>query len=98
MKAIDYYNIIMEYPQTADGLAEAVGTVVNMMNAESKELIAKRKAIRDQAVAAVIREQNNKWNAIIAIYEKKTGNCPLARNAIWRHWVKLIPSLDKYKR
>ena len=98
MKASDYYNIIMGYPQTADGIAESVGRVVDMMNTEAKELIARRRAVRDSAVAAIIREQNGKWNAVIDIYVKKNGTCPLTRNAIWRHWVKLIPSLDKYKR
>ena len=97
MKAIDYYNIMMEYPQTADGIAESVGRVVDMMNTEAKELIARRRAVRDSAVAAIIREQNNKWNAIIAIYEKKNGNCPLARNAIWKHWAKLISKINEYK-
>ena len=38
MKASDYYNIIMGYPQTADGIAESVGRVVDMMNTEAKEL------------------------------------------------------------
>ena len=98
MKAIDYYNIMMEYPQTAEGIAEAAGEVVDLMHAEIKELIAKRKAVRDSAVAAIIREQNDKWNAVIGIYEKKSVTCPLARNAIWRNWVKIIPGLDKYKR
>ena len=98
MKASDYYNIMMEYPQTAEGIAEAAGKVVDLMHAEIKELIAKRKAVRDSAVAAIIREQNDKWNAVISIYEKKNGICPLTRNAIWKHWVKHIPSLDKYKR
>lgn len=98
MKAIDYYNIIMEFPQTTNGLAEAVGKIIDLMNSEMVELIAKRRAVRDSAVAAIIREQNGKWNAVIDIYVKKNGTCPLTRNAIWRHWVKLIPSLDKYKR
>lgn len=97
MKAIDYYNIMMEYPQTAEGIAEAAGKVVDLMHAEMKELIAKRKAVRDSAVAAIIREQNDKWNAVIGIYEKKNGYCPLARNAIWKHWAKLIPKLNEYK-
>ena len=98
MKAIDYYNIMMEYPQTAEGIAEAAGEVVDLMHAEIKELIVKRKAVRDSAVAAIIREQNDKWNAVIGIYEKKNVTCPLARNAIWKNWVKIIPGLDKYKR
>lgn len=97
MKAIDYYNIMMEYPQTAEGIAEAAGKVVDLMHAEMKELIAKRKAVRDSAVVAIIREQNDKWNAVIGIYEKKNGYCPLARNAIWKHWAKLIPKLNEYK-
>lgn len=97
MKAIDYYNIMMEYPQTAEGITEAASKVIGLMHTEMKELIAKRKAVRDSAVAAIIREQNDKWNAVIGIYEKKNGYCPLARNAIWKHWAKLIPKLNEYK-
>lgn len=98
MKAIDYYNIMMEYPQTAEGITEAASKVIGLMHTEMKELIAKRKAVRDSAVAAIIREQNDKWNAVIGIYEKNKVTCPLARNAIWKNWAKIIPGLDKYKR
>ena len=71
MKAKEYYDIIMSFPQDPEGISQAVSKIFIMMSTEAKELITKRKAVRGQAIAAIVREQNDKWNAIIAIYENK---------------------------
>ena len=95
MKAKEYYEQIMaKNPQTADEMANAVGDVVDSLNKEAKEIIKKRNIRRDDAVRAVIREQNNKWNAIVGLFEKKQGISPIRRNAFLDAWVKQMPELD----
>ena len=95
MKAKEYYERIMaKNPQTADEMANAVGDVVDSLNKEAKEIIKKRNIRRDDAVRAVIREQNNKWNAIVGLFEKKQGISPIRRNAFLDAWVKQMPELD----
>lgn len=95
MKAKEYYeSIIAKNPQTADEMANAVGDVVIGLNREAAELFKKRNARRNDAVRAVIREQNNKWNAIVGLFEKKQGASPIRRNAYLDAWVKQIPELD----
>lgn len=95
MKAKEYYEQIMaKNPQTADEMAIAVGDVVIGLNREAAELVKKRNAKRNDAVRAVIREQNNKWNAIVGLFEKKQGISPIRRNAYLDVWVKQIPELD----
>lgn len=95
MKAKEYYeSIIAKNPQTADEMANAVGDVVIGLNREAAELFKKRNARRNDAVRAVIREQNNKWNAIVGLFEKKQGISPIRRNAYLDAWVKQIPELD----
>lgn len=95
MKAKEYYEqIIAKNPQTADEMANAVGEVVGALNQEAKDIMVKRKVRRNDAVRAVIRELNDKWNAIVGLFEKKEGKSPIRRNAFWDAWVKEIPELD----
>ena len=82
MKAKEYYEqIIAKNPQTADEMANAVGEVVEGLHQEAKDMIKQRKIKRGDALRAVIRELNDKWNAIAGLFEKKQGVSPIRRNA-----------------
>lgn len=95
MKAKDYYKKIVEAnPQTADEFGAITGEIVSGLNKEAKELIISRKAQRNDAVRGIVRELNNKWNAIVNLYEKDHDFSPFRRNAYWDCWVKEIPELD----
>lgn len=95
MKAKEYYEqIIAKNPQTADEMANAVGEVVEGLHQEAKDMIKQRKIKRGDALRAVIRELNDKWNAIAGLFEKKQGVSPIRRNAFWNEWLKQIPELD----
>lgn len=75
------------------GLNELVGA----MNREVKEICAKRKCKLDSAGAAVIREMNDRWNAMIPMFEKRyDARCPLKRNGFAKFWINEIPSLSRY--
>ncbi len=78
-------------------IREGLNGLINAMNAEVKEICAKRKCKTDSATAAVIREMNDRWNAMIPMFEKYyDGRCPLKRNGFAKFWINEIPSLSRY--
>ena len=92
MKAVDYYNKFLFHPteDTIDGIFKE-------FCCEVVETINKRNAKKDSAVCAVIKEQNNKWNAMVALFDKHNKTCPFKRNAIWNYYASKIPELNKLK-
>ena len=94
MKAKEYYAKIKEQnPQTAKEMANAIGDVVDGLNNEAKELIKKRHITRGDGCRAIIRELNNKWNAIVTLFEKDYGVSPIKRNRFLELWAEKIPEL-----
>ena len=69
------------------------GDVVDGLNNEAKELIKKRHITRGTGCQAIIRELNNKWNAIVTLFEKDYGVSPIKRNRFLELWAKKIPEL-----
>lgn len=92
MKAIDYYNEFISSP-----IEKTTEEIINKFIHEVSEIIKKRNARTDSAVSAVIKEQNNKWNAMVALFDKHNKTCPFNRNAIWDYFSKHIPQLNDYK-
>lgn len=74
------------------GMAE----LLDAMNQEVKELCEKRKCKFDSAVASVIKEMNDKWNALIPLFEQGHGECFLERNGYAKFWIKRLPGLSEY--
>ena len=94
MKAKEYYAKIKEQnSQTAEEMANVIGDVVDGLNNEAKELIKKRHITRDDGCRAIIRELNNKWNAIVTLFEKDYGVSPIKRNRFLELWAEKIPEL-----
>lgn len=91
MKAKDYYKLIKQAKPSE--LPEAVGEIVDGMNREVKELINKRHVKTDERVRAIILELNNKWNAIVSMFEKDYGYPLLERNKFKNLWGKYYPHL-----
>lgn len=81
-----------------DKIGEAANELFMEFINESKALIDKRKCKSNSAVAGIIKELNDKWNAMIPLFEKKYEFSPLKRNAVNRFWVKRIPGLKEYLR
>lgn len=96
MKAKEYYELMKNYPDNKDGLLNAVSMVIDGLNKEVKDLLESRRVKTDRAAVAVIKELNDKWNAIVALYEKDHDFCPLSRNAFLRSWIKRLPGSEKY--
>lgn len=50
-------------------------------------------AVKNEAVIAVLKEINQKWNAICRMYEKKYGVSPLNYDAFRCYWMTAMPEL-----
>lgn len=98
MKAKEYYDkyisegILLNKAKTIDLLDEFVKDTV--------DLLKKRKCSRDEAVVAVVREQNKKWNALVRIFRKNTadGYSPVVEDGLARYFIRKVPALGKYMK
>ena len=100
MKAKDYYEqygaaVLAESYHECK--YEELTKLVNAFNKEMLTIIADRKIQSDRGAVAVIKEQNAKWNALIAIFEKKhEGVTPLKRNGFLEFMKAQIPELERW--
>ncbi len=101
MKAADYFR---EYGE--DVLREALsGDKTDALTKvylefvrETKEIIASRNVSTDRGAVAVVKEQNQKWNAMCALYEKKYSAdlCPLKRDGFLNSIKTKVPEITAY--
>ena len=74
MKAKEYfdkYNENIYYETTNTGDTNSVSMLLRDMLQELLDICKKRNVVLDSAAIAVAREQNDKWNAISRLFEKK---------------------------
>lgn len=103
MKAIDYFNeygeAVLRESINGDGNAEISKLYLAFVR-EMKQIIYTRNVKTNKAVIAVMKELNQKWNALYALYEKKYGNgmSPIRRDGFWNSMRYKIPAIDKYEK
>lgn len=66
------------------------------MSTEVLEIAKKRSAKKNEAFAAILKEQNEKWNAVGRLFTKTYGNNPLAENGFRDFWINRLPELKDY--
>lgn len=101
MKAIDYYNqfgdaVMREAISCAvdnAGTASELSKLVIAFIDETKSIIAQRGVKSPSAMFAVIKEQNDKWNALCNLYVKFYGTSPLNRDGFRKYMEYAIPQL-----
>ena len=96
MKAKEYFEkydelIIKDH---IAGSIESAKKLLIELSVESKNICEARHVKRDAAVVSVLKETNQKWNAICSLYEKKYGVSPLNRNAFIEYWKHVMPELS----
>ncbi len=99
MKAIDYYKAHATMFYSAVRLSDVVEEVSVLLQEfanETQEIINKRHAKFMPSIAAVMKEQNQKWNALCSMFEKKHGCSPIRRDAYKEAVIKEIPLLKEY--
>lgn len=96
MKAIEYYEQYSNRffkngePTSLDEWNNAGIDIFIKFCEETVNICTARSIKRDEAVRAVIREQNDKWNALCRLFSKKHGGvrCPLNENGFRSYWTK----------
>ena len=92
MKAIEYYAKysprILNPERAEDEINKALFALVLDLSVEVGEIMNTRRVKKEDAIMAVIQEQNNKWNAISAIFQKNLdGATPMLENGFLNFWI-----------
>lgn len=72
---------------TAD---KAINDLVIEMSQKATKIMEKRGAVKESAIVAVMKEQNDKWNAIVKEFPEV-----LQRDGFKRLWLYRMPELKK---
>jgi len=89
MKAIDYFN---KYKLSITDNKKLTELLIDM-NHEVQEIAKKRNTNSDSSTISIIKEMNQKWNKLCAIYEKEYGEPILKRNGYMKYLQADIPQL-----
>lgn len=81
MKAIEYFE---KYKSTTDDLS--MYKMLGDFSAEANDIVVNRHCQTDEAFVAVLKEQNQKWNAVVNLFEKNCGVSPIIRNGFLKYW------------
>jgi ribosomal protein L10 len=83
-KAIDYYNENFENffvrPSALITAPQYALKILDDFSQEVTDLFEIRHIVSRDAIISVLREQNQKWNALVRLFEKKHGTSPLKRD------------------
>lgn len=97
MKAIDYYNKynprLSGSPQMTDDDGDVIIELFIEFNREIENICETRSIKRVDALVAVLKEQNDKWNALCRIFEKKGCVSPIKPDGVKGYWRNQVPEL-----
>lgn len=101
MKAIEYFEqygeaVFAEAMEKGHG-DKALSDLMLAFVREMKDLIKSRNVQSNRGTVGVIREMNEKWNALVAIFEKHKGDSPIRRNGFRLYMELEIPELKNWK-
>ena len=74
-------------------IEKAINDLIIEMSQEATKIMAQRGAVRVSAIVAVMKEQNDKWNAIVKEFPEI-----LQRDGFKRLWLHRMPELQKVWR
>lgn len=95
MRAKDYFEKHEE--KLLKGDVKDISDLFIEMIEESQEILKQRKCKSNSAVAGIVREMNDKWNAVVAMFEKKhQGLSPLKRDGLKNYFIQEIPDMARY--
>lgn len=96
MKAKEYYAKYKERVASLDynESIQAICEMIADLSAEAKATIDKRNVKTDCGCVAVLREMNDKYNAVCRMLEEEYKDPILARDGFLIYWRKQIPELD----
>ena len=95
MKAVEYFekHKILLCLVTVTEVEAEVFSILNEFNHETMDIVNKRHVSRNEAVVSVVREQNQKWNAVVRLFEKENPLVPIRKDVYLRFWEHKIPGI-----
>lgn len=95
MKAKDYFDKYESafVENEGENAAKAATDLLIEMSKDVEKLYNARGGKTNSAFAGVIKEINQKWNAVGSLFEKKYGASPLKRNGFIDFWKQEMPIL-----
>lgn len=95
MKAKDYFDKYESsfVENNCEHAVKATRDLLIDMSEEVEKLYNARSGKTNSALAGVIKEINQKWNAVGSLFEKKYGVSPLKRNGFIEFWKQEMPEL-----
>lgn len=102
MKAKEYfakYDPLIMGPVSEDDhdtAAQFATRLLMELSGEAKNMATTRNARTNSALGGIIRELNDRWNAIYNLFMSKYGVSPIKMNGIKAYWIKAIPELADY--
>lgn len=95
MKAKDYFTKYEQALASADSdeCSTAIAEMLNEMNSEVQNLLKVRHVKTDAGTFPIFKEMNQKWNAIVRLFEKKYGATPIIKDGFQTYWVRKLPQL-----
>lgn len=100
MKARQYFEMHRQEMTCGDEkrVQAAINQLVLELNDESKDMLKSRNINTDRAAVSVLRELNDKYNAVVGLFEKHYGASPLMRDGYLNLWKNRIPTIQQYLR
>lgn len=96
MKAVEYYEeygekLMADYNVTSEMVMDNIIALFIAFCDEVSILCETRKVRTNEAVASILKEQNQKWNALCWIFVKKHGFSPITDNGFIAYWRREFP-------
>lgn len=75
---------------------QAISEMLQELNREIKDIVDQRGCKKVDSLVAVVREGNDKWNAIVDRILDRDGKPVLKRDGIKNLWIKEMPSIEYF--
>ena len=100
MKARQYFEKHRQEMTCGDEkkVQAAINQLVLELNDEAKDMLKSRNVYTDRAAVSVLRELNDKYNAVVGLFEKHYGASPLMRDGYLNLWKNRMPTIQQYLR
>ena len=101
MKAMDYYKIYGEAVLAESYHEDQHNELEKLIFAflrEMKAIIDSRRIVTARGAVSVIKEMNEKWNALSDLFKENNGVTPLKRNGFMNLMKFKIPELERWNK
>lgn len=102
MKAKDYFEqfgkLVYEECAYEEQETKQLAKLIGAFLREMKETMEARHVKTDRGCVATIKEQNEKWNALCAIFEKEYGQEVLKRNGFMVYMEENMPEMKEWRK